>query len=188
MRTNSLNSDPRSDAPPRARRSQAGFTLLEMVVAMVVMMIGLLALAATIGFALAAGNKGRSVTNTKLLVASVLEQMETLRNTRQLTFGQIANTGKVDDSGAAQSFAGFPNNFRQVSVDPGPDSIFGTADDLSSPGSVRPGFTRQILITDLSSNLKRIQVTLRSPGTNGKVDTIVGVSYLNNDANSNFLP
>ncbi|MDT7603778.1 MAG: hypothetical protein QOF61_1775 [Acidobacteriota bacterium] len=186
---NSQNNGARADAPSLHRSSEAGFTLLEMVVALVVMMVGLLALAATIGFALAASNKGRSVTNTKLLVVSVLEEMETLRNTRQLTFGQIANSGNVDNTGASQNFAGFPSSFNKVSDNPGPDGIFGTADDdFSNPTFVRAGYTRQILITSLSDNLKRIQVTLKSPGINGKMDTIVGVSYLNNDANSNFLP
>lgn len=187
METNSWNNDSQADAP-RSSSSQSGFTLLEMVVAMVVMMVGLLALAATVGFALTVSNKGRNVTNTKLLVASVLEQMETLRNTRQLTFGQIANTGDVDNNGTPQVFAGFPREFRDVSVDPGADAIFGTADDPTGAGSVRPGYSRQILITSLSANLKRVQVTLRSPGMGGKQDTVVGVSYLNNDAKNNFIP
>jgi prepilin-type N-terminal cleavage/methylation domain-containing protein len=186
METISWNNDPPVSASPPRKRSESGFTLLEMVVAMVVMLVGLLALAQTIGFALVVSNKGRNVTNTKLLVVSVLEQMETLRNTKQLTFGQIANTGVVDNSGAAQNFSGFPVEFRAVSVNPGVDGIFGTIDDPADLG--HPGYTRQILITSLSANLKRIQVTLKSPGTNGQTDTTVGVSYLNNDANSNFIP
>lgn len=183
--------------------SEAGFTLIEMVMAMLIMLIGLLALAATIAFALAVSNKGRSVTNTKLLVVSILEQMETLRNTKQLTYGQISNAGQVDDTGATESFPGFPNDFREISVNPGPDGIFGTTDDFVDAGPdatygtqddfintslARPGYTRQILITPLSDNLKKIQVTMRYPRQGGGVDSIVGISYLNNDAHSNFLP
>lgn len=187
----------------KAGHSQAGFTLIEMVVAMLIMLIGLLALAATIAFALSVSNKGRSVTNTKLLVVSILEQMETLRNTKQLTYGQISNAGHVDDTGATQSFAGFPNDFRDVSVNPGPDGIFGTSDDLVDAGPdatygtnddwvnptlARAGYSRQILVTPLSDNLKKIQVTLQFPRPGGGVDSMVGISYLNNDAHSNFLP
>lgn len=183
--------------------SQAGFTLLEMVAAMLIMLIALLALAASIAFALAVSNKGRNVTNTKLLVVSILEQMETLRNTKQLTYGQISNAGQVDNAGATDSFAGFPNDFREISVNPGPDGIFGTTDDFVdagpdgaygtnddfvNPSLARPGYKRQILITPLSDNLKKIKVTLQYPGTNGAVDSIEGISYLNNDAHSNFLP
>lgn len=186
-----------------SEHSQAGFTLLEMVVAMLIMLIALLALAATIAFALAVSNKGRTVTNTKLLVVSILEQMETLRNTKQLTYGQISNTGHVDNTGATDSFAGFPTDFIQISVNPGPDGIFGTTDDLVdagpdavygtnddylNPSLARRNYTRQILITPLSDNLKKIQVTLRYPRPDGGFDSIEGISYLNNDAHSNFLP
>lgn len=204
MATSSSNNETCADNNTHARRkqSQSGFTLLEMIVAMVVMMVGLLALAQTVGLALVASNKGRSVTNNKLLVSSVLEEMETLRNTKQLSFGQIANTGAVDNGGSSTTFAGFPPDFRQISVNPGPDAIYGTADDLidagpdgiygtsddfTNPNLARPGYTRQITITNLSDSLKRIQVTIKSPGANGKLDTIVGVSYLNDDANSNYI-
>ena len=203
MSTNTLN-DNSDRASHASDHSQAGFTLIEMVVAMLIMLIALLALAASIAFALAVSNKGRSVTNTKLLVVSVLEQMETLRNTKQLTYGQISNAGQVDNAGASDSFAGFPNDFRDVSVNPGPDGIFGTTDDFVdagpdgtygtnddfvNPSLARPGYKRQILITPLSDNLKKIQVTLQMTKPNGAaVDPIVGISYLNNDAHSNFLP
>src|SRR5437879_13432134 len=71
--------------------SESGITMLEMVVAMLVLTIGLLALAASIGYAVTVANKGRNITNTKLLVVSCLEQMETLSNTQQPTFAQITN-------------------------------------------------------------------------------------------------
>ncbi|HXQ71498.1 MAG TPA: prepilin-type N-terminal cleavage/methylation domain-containing protein [Pyrinomonadaceae bacterium] len=198
-----MSNDNSGMASHASDRSQAGFTLIEMVAAMLIMMIALLALAATIAFALAVSNKGRTVTNTKLLVVSILEQMETLRNTKQLTYAQISNAGHVDNTGATQSFEGFPNDFREISMNPGPDGIFGTTDDFVdagpdatygtnddfvNPSLARPGYTRQILITPLSDNLKKIQVTIQSPSQSGGVDSIVGISYLNNDAHSNFLP
>jgi type II secretory pathway pseudopilin PulG len=186
------------------RQEAAGFTLIETVIAMLVLMIGLLGLAAAISFSLKVSNRGRSVTNTKLLIASVLEQMEMLRNTQQLTFGQIANVGGVDNTGANRTFGGFPSGFQQISIDPGPDGIIGTGDDLvnagpdgvygtgddytAPPPPALQGFTREILITSLSPTLKRVQVTLRTPGASGDVQTLVGVSYLNDNARSNFAP
>lgn len=183
------------------RHSQAGFSVLEMTVAMLILLVGLLGLEAVIGSALMATNAGRNVTNTKLLVVSILEQMETMRNTRQLTYGQIANAGQVDDTGAAQPFGGFLSGFQPVSTNPGPDGLHGTGDDLIGaggdgdygtpddtfdPGLARPGFTREILITPLSANLKQVTVTLRYPGDQGRIRTQRGISYLNNDARSNF--
>ena len=204
MQTNMLNNQSR-----RRRKhfhSESGVTILEMVVAMLVLTVGLLGLAASIGYAVTVSNKGRNLTNSKLLVVSVLEQIEKLRNTEsgtieELTFGQIANVGNVDNSGATRSFPGFPTDFQPISINPGPDGIFGTTDDAISPGPdniygttddivdttwIIAGYQRQITITNLSANLKRIQVTLRYSDAGGKLRDLVGVSYLNNDTRSNF--
>jgi competence protein ComGC len=186
--------------------SESGVTILEMVVALLVLTIGLLGLAASIGYAMTVSNKGRNMTNSKLLVVSVLEQIEKLRNTEsgsieELTYGQIANVGNVDNSGATRNFPGFPTDFQPISINPGPDGIFGTSDDLISPGPDNvygtlddiidstlavSGYQRQITITNLSANLKRIQVTVRYSDAGGKQRDLVGVSYLNNDTRSNF--
>jgi prepilin-type N-terminal cleavage/methylation domain-containing protein len=192
-----------SGADSRKRESQGGFSLLEMVVALVILTVGLLGVASAIGYALMASNSGRSITNTKLLVVSVLEQMETLRDTGNLTFGQIANAGQVDNTGADTSFAGFPTAFRPVSTNPGPDGIWGTSDDLVAAGpdgvygtaddvtdqslAIR-GVTRQVTITSLSSTLKRIQVTVSYSANGGSAQQIVGVSYLNDDSHGNYIP
>lgn len=190
--------------PGTAGRADAGFTVIEVTIAMLVLMIGLLGLASALSFSLTVTNRGRNVTNSKLLVVSVLEQMETLRNTKQLTFGQISNVGAVDNTGATRNFAGFSTNFQPVSINPGPDGvygtdddlldagpdgIYGTADDFTNPALARTGYTRQILITNLSPTLKRIQVTLHLSvgGVVGGSD-LVGVSYLNDNAHSNFVP
>ena len=181
--------------------SEAGITILEMVAAMMVLTIGLLGLAASIGYAVTVSNRGRNLTNTKLVAVSLLEQMETLRNTEQLTFGQIANAGAVDNSGATWNFAGFPTGYQLLSKNPGPDGIFGTTDDFISPGLDQvygtgddftdttlalAGYSREIVISNLSPNLKRIQVTVRYPDGGGQLRNLVAVSYLNNDARANF--
>jgi prepilin-type N-terminal cleavage/methylation domain-containing protein len=209
MRAATLNNELKNDSllikSPAPVRSDSGFTMIEMCIALVLMLVGLLAMASAIGYGLMATNRGRNVTNTKLLIVSILEQMETLRNTKDLTFGQISNTGPdVDNAGATQAFNGFPTEFQPVSMNPGPDGIFGTTDDLLDPGTngnygdgddftnqglARPGYSRQIKITKLSQDLKRIEVTLRYPGgASGQFQTMVATSYLNNDAHSNFQP
>jgi type II secretory pathway pseudopilin PulG len=201
VQANMLNNVSRRRPLRKQLHSESGVTILEMVVAMLILTVGLLGLAASIGYAVTVSNKGRNLTNSKLLVVSLLEQMETLRNTEQLTFGQIANQGSVDNSGATRTFVGFPTAFQSLSINPGPDGIFGTSDDLISPGPdniygtsddtvdntwAMPGYQRQITITSLSTNLKRIQVTLRYPDAAGQLHDLVGVSYLNNDTRSNF--
>jgi type II secretory pathway pseudopilin PulG len=183
---------------PNKRRTQteklgpeAGVTILEMALATIILTVGLLALAASIGYAIAVSNKGRNLTNTKLVAVSMLEQMETLRNTGRLSFNQIANAGSVP-AGEAQDFPGFPTGFQPVSINPGPDGIFGTSDDLKdSTGTVQPtwalaGCSREIVITNLSSSLKRVQVTLQYQDSGGQTRNLVAVSYLNDDTRSNF--
>jgi type II secretory pathway pseudopilin PulG len=172
---------------------EAGVTILEMALATIILTVGLLALAGSIGYAIAVSNKGRNLTNTKLVAVSMLEQMETLRNTGRLSFGQIANVGAVDNSGQSRTFAGFPTGFQPVSINPGPDGIFGTSDDLTDPTTGQtqptlaiPGCSREIVITNLSPTLKRVQVTLQYQDSGGQTRNLVAVSYLNDDSRSNF--
>jgi len=73
-----LNNESRPRPVRRKLHSESGVTILEMVVAMLVLTVGLLGLAASIGYAVTVSNRGRNLTNTKLLVVSLLEQMETL--------------------------------------------------------------------------------------------------------------
>lgn len=184
-----------------SRRSDCGFSLLEMVIAITLLTVGLLGVASAIGYAMVASNHGRQITNTKLLAVSILEQMETLRDTNNLTFGQIANVGQVVDKGAVKPFDGFQPGFQQVSINPGPDGIFGTADDLIDPGLngygsgdefINPnlalvGVTRQIQITKLSTTLKKIQVTIDYSVTGG-TRQLVATSYLNDNSTAAYIP
>lgn len=206
MHLNMLNKESRRDSFRKHRQSESGVTILEMVVAMLILTVGLLGLAASIGYAVTVSNRGRNLTNSKLLVVSILEQMEKLRNTEsgsitELSFGQVANVGQVDNTGAARNFAGFPTGFQPLSMNPGPDGIFGTGDDLINPGADNiygtgddftdaswavAGYSREITITQLNANMKRIQVILRYADAGGQMRDLVGVSYLNNDTRSNF--
>lgn len=184
------------------KRSDSGFSLLETVVAITILTVGLLGVASAIGYAMVASNRGRSITNTKLLAVSILEQMETLRNTGNLTFGQIANVGQVNNAGAARTFLGFPTGPQQVSRNPGPDGIYGTADDLIDAGNdnlfgtsddvVNPnlailGVTRQIQVTSLSGSLKKVQVTVNY-SVSGSMQQLKAVCYLNDNSRSTFIP
>ncbi|HEV7472950.1 MAG TPA: prepilin-type N-terminal cleavage/methylation domain-containing protein [Pyrinomonadaceae bacterium] len=194
----------RFQSDPKTHRSPAGgFSIVELLVAVLILTIALLGVASAISYALMAGNRGRGVTNAKMLVVSILEQMETLRDTRALTFDEISN-GQVSGS----SFTGFPysaTDFRPVSTTPGPDGVFGTADDLIDPGPdgvygnsndftnpllARPGVTRQILITTFPTNpfIKKIKVTLRYQTAGGKQTDLVGISYLNDDSHGTYIP
>lgn len=200
-----LNNKNCGDLNGSPRNSESGVTLLETVVALAILTVGLLGLAGAITYAFGVSNRGRGVTNAKQIVTSMLEQVETMRNAGDLTYGQIANVGDVDNTGGNRTFGGFPTGFLTVSRNPGPDGIFGTADDMSSGAGVDGifgtsddvidssqaviGYMRQVTVTYMggNANLKKITVTLQYPGPNGQMLTLVGVRYLNNDARSNYL-
>ena len=196
-----LNDGAQTSAGRAPRGPEAGATLIEVVIAMAILLIGLLSLVAAMAWALTVNKRLREMTNTKMTITSMLEQIETLRNTRQLTFGQIANQGQVDNTAAPQRFDGFPAGLQPVSANPGPDGIYGTGDDLTDAGPdgaygtrddffntmlARTGYMREIRITNLSVNLKKIEVTMTYPGRAGDTRTLVGVSYLNNNAKSTY--
>lgn len=181
-------------------KGEGGFSLLEMVVASLILTVGMLGVAHAIGYALLASNRGRGVTNAKMLIVSIQEQMETLRDTGQLNFAEISNSHVT-----GSAFSYFPTEFMPVSQYPGPDGIFGTNDDLVSPGPdgfyfttddftdvtrARPNVTRQILITPIPNEplLKKITVTVRYSPNGGESRDLVGISYLNDDAHSNYIP
>ncbi len=180
-------------------QSQAGATLLELIVAVLILTIALLGTAAAITHAFRLNTMSRNATHAKMIGVSMLEQAENLRNTRRLLFGQIANFGAVDNTGASTPFSGFTTAFQEVSANPGPDGIYGTTDDLLDPGVdgiygtpddftnnalADAGYARQITITNLSDSLKKITVIIRYPGTANNPVEITCLGYLSNNDNN----
>jgi type II secretory pathway pseudopilin PulG len=162
----------------RRRTEQQGFALLETLIAIVVLMIGLLAVLAT--FALAIGNTTTvqydSVARQK--AAEAMESIFTARQTSQITFDKIQNVG----AGNGIFIVGF-----NPMTDPGPDGLDGTGDDVAATPIRLPGrsgvitntaqdvlvdlgnFTRQIQIVDVPANpnVRQITVSVRYPVPQG---------------------
>jgi prepilin-type N-terminal cleavage/methylation domain-containing protein len=171
----------------RTRASAAihdGFSLLEVMVAMSILMVGLLGLARVfyVGLSLVGTSSPSLVAREKAREA--IESVHTARDTRTITWAQIRNVNAPATCGAGTTGVGggrFLNNaqnMRAPGVDglvntnddaaavleasPGPDNIMGNTDDIPLLG-----FTREIQICDINGNndLRQIIVTIRFNGT-----------------------
>jgi prepilin-type N-terminal cleavage/methylation domain-containing protein len=164
---------------------EAGMTLIEVVIAMFILTVGLLAVAATVIYALQLGTNNRNLTQSKMLAASMLEHIETIRNTNQLNFDQIAVDGQVDNPPPpAFQFTGFLDEFSVISSNPGNDGVLGTNDDqfaVTPEDEQQSNFRRKVeigLVNPTDPDLKQVTVTIQYPGLNGSLQEYRMVSYL----------
>jgi prepilin-type N-terminal cleavage/methylation domain-containing protein len=178
--------------------NEKGFSLLETIVAILILTIGLMGAAGALTYSLQYSTTSKNVGNAKLIIVSTIEEIESLRNTRRLDFKQISNAGAVDNTDCKNTFNGFSTGFKPISLNPGfdgvsgtdddikeagPDAVWGNADDIDNPALIRSGYTRQITITPLAgdSTIKRIEVKVRYYSSGGAVGEITGVGYINNE-------
>jgi prepilin-type N-terminal cleavage/methylation domain-containing protein len=154
------------------RRSEAGFSLIEVLIAMGILATGLLSLAGvfTLGLRHLAGSSYSLIAREKAREA--VESVHTARDTRVITWNQIRNVsagGVFLDGAQPLRVAGVDGLVNtaddaaadlEVTIAPGADNVLGTADDVSTPLNA---FTRQITLTEftpVNPMLRRLTVTI----------------------------
>jgi len=164
----------------QGKPNQGGFSLIEVMIAIVILSVGLLGLVGTFATALKSTVWAQEDLIAKQKALEALESIFTARNTQQLTFAQVANQ-------SAGGGAIFTDGYTQMKA-AGPDGLVGTGDDINFPangpcpagveGIRLPGrdgilgnaddtcmslreFSRQILIVPINANLKQITVNVQ---------------------------
>ena len=155
-------------------REEKGFTLIEVMVSMAILVIGVLSLASIFTQGLKANYQNQIQYIAQQKAQEAMESIFTARDTRLVTSAQINNVsnGGIFTDNAQPLLAPGPDglfgtadddatNPDTIVVAPGPDGIFGTADDVSIP--LNPWMTRTIVIAPAANtpNLKTITVTIK---------------------------
>lgn len=168
---------------------QSGFTLVEVMIAIAVMSIGLLSVVASIATAMQATQSAQEDLIARQKAMEALESIYTARNSQQVAFSAINNTGSggiflggpqpllcagpdglvgTGDDVPCSTSGGLacPNGGVECWVLPGPDGVLGTADDVTYSLA---NFTRTITFN---------QVFLSTGGVNPNMMAInISVSY-----------
>lgn len=171
---------------------QRGFTLIEVIISMLILAIGVLSLAGIFTKGLQSSYQTQIQYIAQEKAQEAMETIFTARDTKVLTFSQIANVsaGGVFKDGPQPLCAPGPDGLfgteddlttqpDGITVGPGPDGIFGTADDVIV--NLNPWMTRTIAITPTANtpNLNTITVTINWT-YEGQSSQFVLVSYISN--------
>jgi len=114
------------------KKAEGGFSLLEVVISMAVLTIGLVSLLGVFGLAMASTQTSQQDMIAKQLANEALESVITARNTSQLTWDDIQNSGSTNCSVTGASSCGIFLVGAQSIYNAGADGIFGTSDDSAA--------------------------------------------------------
>jgi len=176
----------------RGRKAgEQGFSLLEVVISMAVLPVGMVSLLGVFGLAMASTQTSQQNMIAKQLANEAYESIVTARNTTQITFDDIQNSGSTNCpiTGASPCgifaiglqpmyqaittgrYAGIFGTTADVGQpeqtlqDPGPDGVYQTADDTYIPLT---GYQRSIVISplydaagNLIGNLRGVTITVQ---------------------------
>lgn len=143
-------------------KSEAGFSYIDVMIAIVVLLVGILALLSAITGAIFQSRGQEQQLNAKQIAASTMESIMSVKETAHVSglgWNRIGNTD-CSPTGGPPIFA---TGFQQVTDSAGPDEVIGTCDDT---GAVVPGFQRRIVITD-ECDATRPSPNCVPPGTFG---------------------
>jgi len=179
------------------RNNEKGFTYIEVIIAILIMTIGVLAMLSAISFAVIRVRESEQRNNARQFTSAALESIFATRDLLQVNPipGQN-NILRNNWIGVANNTPGTPQGifltgYNPIRRDSGRDQIEGTADDACPSGSnclvggftnasqEISGFQREIIITDIVEPLvpdvrrKRIVINVRyAAGQTQRIETV----------------
>jgi prepilin-type N-terminal cleavage/methylation domain-containing protein len=162
----------------KQRKKESGFSLIETIMALVVLLIGILSSMQAISYGILSMQESEKRSLGKEAARSTMETIFSIRDLQAFD----PQTGEPYSWNAIQITNGsnggvFLSGWNPIRENPGDDGIFGTADDACAAASpcvvgtytntsaVVPGFERQIQIFDITENnvvrKRRITVSVR---------------------------
>jgi prepilin-type N-terminal cleavage/methylation domain-containing protein len=172
---------------------QSGFSLVEVLVAMCVLLVGIVGLMGAVAFGVRRVTASQDQIVAAQRASEAIESVFKARDNKVLTWSQIRNV-----QGASGADGGVFRDGPQALRDPGPDGLVNTADDGAIEQIVTPGpdgvlgtaddvkttlvgFTREIQIRDISATLRQLQVIVRYPSATGQA-TYTVTTYISSYA------
>ena len=128
-------------------KPEAGFSYIDVMIALVILMVGILALLSGISGSVLQTRGQEQQLLAKQYATSTMESIMSVKETdpTRLGWNAIGNVGSnPDTNGNPQGV--FVTGVQPLYPDAGPDEVIGTADDT---GTAVQGLQRQIVITDI---------------------------------------
>lgn len=166
------------------KKQQNGFSLVEVIIAMVILLVGILATISALSFSLFSIQDSEQRSMAKEITRSTLETIFSMRDLR--AFNQQA--GVPDYSWdlikikTASNTGIFPDGWNTVRENPGADGVFGTADDAcaginpcaggsANSNPVVAGYERKIEIDDIAEGnvVRKRRITVRVRYISGRL-------------------
>ncbi len=148
---------------------QAGFSLIEVMISMIVVTVGLVGMLSVFAFATASTQAAQEDMIAKELASEAMESIFTARETAQVTWDQIQNTGTGNTPDGI-----FVTGFQDIHQS-GNNGIYGTSDDADAPARQlqlvgRDGVTTRTL--NLTNYKRKIEIASVSGTSSLRLVTI----------------
>ncbi|MEW6129469.1 MAG: hypothetical protein AB1757_20680 [Acidobacteriota bacterium] len=155
-----------TDAITGKRAKESGFSYLDVLIAVAILLIGILGLVSAMTRAIAQTTMSQEMLSAKQLATSTVEAIFTARDLETLGWDAIGNTGSMSVPAGV-----FLTGEQLIYPTPGRDGVVGTADDANGSDGIAgnaddsepvSGYKRTITITDKPDpNRPTAPITLR---------------------------